>query len=65
MRKEPEPMIAVDNLGASSVDLTIRVWVDAADYWTLKFDLTKPLKQAFDARGIGIPFPQMDVHLHR
>lgn len=65
VRKDPEPMIAVGNLGASSVDLTIRVWVDAADYWTLKFDLTKRLKQAFDARGIGIPFPQMDVHLHR
>lgn len=64
-RKDPEPMIAVGNLGASSVDLTIRVWVDAADYWPLKFDLTKRLKQTFDAKGIGIPFPQMDVHVHR
>jgi len=63
--KDPEPLIAVGNLGASSVDLTIRVWVDAADYWDLKFDLTKRLKQAFDAKGIGIPFPQMDVHVHQ
>lgn len=63
--KDPEPMIAVDNLGASSVDLTIRVWVNADDYWPLKFDLTKRLKQTFDAKGIGIPFPQMDVHLRR
>lgn len=63
--KDPEPTIAVGNLGASSVDLTVRVWVNAADYWPLKFDLTKGLKQAFDARGIGIPFPQMDVHLHQ
>lgn len=63
--KDPEPTIAVGNLGASSVDLTVRVWVNAADYWPLKFDLTKRLKQTFDARGIGIPFPQMDVHLHQ
>lgn len=63
--KDPEPLIVVGDLGASSVDLTVRVWVSAADYWPLKFDLTKQLKQTFDDRGIGIPFPQMDVHLHR
>lgn len=63
--KDPEPMVIVGNLGASSVDLTIRVWVNADDYWPLKFDLTKRLKQTFDAKGIGIPFPQMDVHLHQ
>lgn len=63
--KEPEPMVAVGNLGASSVDLTIRIWVSATDYWPLKFDLTKRLKQTFDARGISIPFKQMDVHLHQ
>jgi len=62
---DPEPQIVVGNLGASSVDLTIRIWVNAADYWPLKFDFTKRLKQTFDSRGIGIPFPQMDVHLHR
>jgi small conductance mechanosensitive channel len=63
--KEPEPLVVVGNLGDSSVDLTIRVWVTAADYWPMKFDLTKRIKQAFDAKGIGIPFPQMDVHLHQ
>lgn len=63
---EPEPMIAVGTLGASSVDLTVRVWVNAADYWPLKFDLTKRLKQTLDdAQGVGIPFPQMDVHVHQ
>lgn len=62
---DPAPTIAVGNLGASSVDLTVRVWVKSEDYWDLKFDLTKRLKQTFDARGIGIPFPQMDVHLHK
>lgn len=63
--KDPEPLVVVGNLGASSVDLTIRVWVDAADYWPLKFDLTKRFKQTFDSRGISIPFNQMDVHLHQ
>lgn len=63
--KEPEPMVVVGNLGASSVDLTIRTWVNAADYWPLKFDLTKRFKQSFDDRGISIPFNQMDVHLHQ
>jgi len=63
--KEPEPMVVVGNLGASSIDLTIRIWVNAADYWPLKFDLTKRFKQTFDARGISIPFNQMDVHLHQ
>ncbi|HSH43982.1 MAG TPA: mechanosensitive ion channel domain-containing protein [Arenicellales bacterium] len=63
--KEPEPLIAVGNLGASSVDLTVRVWVKAEDYWGLKFDLTKRLKQTFDERGIGIPYPQMDLHLRK
>lgn len=63
--KEPAPLIVVGNLGASSVDLTVRVWVNAPDYWPLKFDLTKRLKEAFDERGVGIPYPQMDVHLHQ
>jgi len=58
-------MVVVGNLGASSIDLTIRIWVNAADYWPLKFDLTKRFKQTFDARGISIPFNQMDVHLHQ
>lgn len=63
--QDPEPVVVVGNLGASSVDLTVRVWVKADDYWPLKFDLTKRIKQTFDARSIGIPFPQMDVHLHQ
>ncbi|MGA8258649.1 MAG: mechanosensitive ion channel domain-containing protein [Arenicellales bacterium] len=63
--KDPEPLVVVGNLGASSVDLTVRIWVNAPDYWTLKFDLTKRFKQTFDAKGISIPYNQMDVHLHQ
>jgi small conductance mechanosensitive channel len=60
---EPEPMIVVGNLGDSAVDLTIRLWCAAGDYWPLKFDMTKAFKEALDKAGISIPFPQRDVHL--
>nr|WP_116474812.1 small-conductance mechanosensitive channel MscS [Zobellella maritima] len=63
--KEPECRIAVSNLGASSVDFVVRPWVNAEDYWNLKFDLLEKIKNELDANGIGIPFPQMDVHLFR
>ena len=61
--RDPEPMVVVGNLGESSVDLTIRVWCNAGDYWGVKFDLTKALKQRFDQAGITIPFPQRTVHM--
>jgi small conductance mechanosensitive channel len=54
---EPEPWVRVTNLGDSSVDLTARLWCDAADYWDIKFDMTKAVKEAFDAEGISIPYP--------
>ena len=54
---EPEPWVRVTNLGDSSVDLTARLWCDAADYWDIKFDMTKAVKDAFDAEGISIPYP--------
>ncbi|WP_231704065.1 mechanosensitive ion channel family protein [Cochlodiniinecator piscidefendens] len=54
---DPEHFLAVTNLGDSSVDFTMRVWCDAADYWTLKFDMTRAVKEAFDTNKIDIPFP--------
>lgn len=62
---DPGPLIAVSNLGASSVDLVVRVWVKSEDLWPLKFDLNKRFKETFDAKGISIPYPQQDVHLYR
>ena len=58
---DPESFVKVTNLGDSSVDFTVRVWVDAADYWDVKFDLTRQAKDAFDAGGIDIPFPTTTV----
>ena len=63
VHKDPEPIVVVGGLGESSVDLIVRFWCDAGDYWGLKFDLTKGLKQAFDREGICIPFPQRDIHI--
>jgi len=58
---DPAPMAAVTDLGDSSVNFTVRVWCNAADYWDLKFDLTKNLKNRMDAEGITIPYPQRTV----
>ena len=57
IHNDPEPWVRVTNLGDSSVDLTARLWCDAADYWDVKFDMTKAVKEAFDQGGISIPYP--------
>ena len=62
---DPEPQIAVSNLGDSSVDITVRPWCSAADYWALRCDLNRRLKEGLDAAGCSIPYPQTDVHLHQ
>ncbi len=62
---EPEPLIAVGELGASSVNLYVRPWVQTENYWAVKFDLTEKIKLAFDSRGITIPFPQMDIRWNK
>ncbi len=60
---DPEPLVAVSELADSSVNLVVRVWVDASDYWSVRFDLTKKLKERLEADGISIPFPQRVVHM--
>ena len=61
--KEPAPVILVSELGASSVDLAVRPWVNTSDYWPVRSDLLETIKTEFDAAGISIPYPQTDVHL--
>jgi small conductance mechanosensitive channel len=60
---DPEPQVLVGALGASSVDLSLRCWVDTDDFWPVHFDLTKQSKLAIEAAGYSIPFPQQDVHI--
>ncbi len=59
----PEPLIAVAELADSSVNFMVRVWTDTGDYWAVKFAMTETIKNRFDAEGIGIPFPQRDIHI--
>jgi len=63
--QEPAPTIAVAELADSSVNFVVRPWVQSADFWDVKFDFTEAVKLRFDKEGISIPFPQMDVHLHK
>lgn len=60
--KDPAPLIAVGELADSSVNFNVRPWVKSGDYWDVKFDITEKVKLEFDANGISIPYPQMDVH---
>lgn len=61
----PAPLIKVESLGDSSVNILFRVWTARADWWDAKLDLLRACKEALDAGGITIPFPQRDVHLLR
>jgi small conductance mechanosensitive channel len=63
--KDPAPTVAVSELAESSVNFVVRPWVKSADFWAVKFDYTEAVKLRFDSEGIGIPFPQMDVHVHK
>jgi len=60
---EEEAVVFVDNLGASSVDIGVRLWVKASDYWDVKWRLTENIKYAMDENGISIPYQQIDVQI--
>lgn len=60
---DPSPQVYLSELGASSIDWAVRVWTNTGDYWAVRERLTTQIKEALDAQGIGIPYPQMDVHL--
>lgn len=63
--EEPAPLIAISNLGDSSVDIRVRPWTHRSNVWPLRYDITKKVKERFDANGVSIPFPQRDVHLFK
>ena len=62
---EPPLFIAVSELGNSSVNITVRAWVNAPDFWNVFFQLNEQAYKTFEKEGLNIPFPQMDVHLHK
>ena len=61
--EDPAPVVAVAELGDSSVNFVVRPWVKTEDYWEVKFELTRAIKESFDSQDVSIPFPQHDVHL--
>jgi small conductance mechanosensitive channel len=63
--RDPAPVVAVAELGDSSVNFIVRPWVPSADYWAVKFDLTEQIKLGFDEHGFTIPYPSQDVFMHR
>ena len=63
IQKSPEPFIELVKLNSSSVDFTVRAWVEASDYWGVYFSMNEKVYKAFSQEGLNIPFPQMDVHV--
>ena len=63
--KDPEPFIGVSELADSSVNFVVRVWVEAADYWPVHFEMNEKVYNKFNEAGLNIPYPQMDVHVHK
>ena len=60
---DPAPLIKVDSLGDSSVNILFRVWTARTDWWDTQLDLVQRSKEALEGAGISIPFPQRDIHL--
>jgi small conductance mechanosensitive channel len=63
--KDPAPVVAVAELADNSVNFVVRPWVNSSDYWPTHFDLMETIKIRLDEEKIGIPYPQMDVHIHK
>ena len=63
--EEPAPNIRVHELADSSVNFICRPWAKTENYWEVYWDLTRQVKEGFDAAGVSIPFPQRDVHLYK
>jgi small conductance mechanosensitive channel len=61
----PEPFVALGELADSSVNITVRAWVNAADYWDVFFDMNEKFYKNADKFNLSMPFPQMDVHLDK
>jgi small conductance mechanosensitive channel len=62
--KDPAPFVRVSELGDSSVNFAVRLWCSGADYWDVYFDMNEKVYETFAERGLNIPYPQMDVHVH-
>ncbi len=62
--ESPAPSVGVTELADNSVNLTVRPWAKASDHPAATLELLERIKVALDAAGIGIPYPQRDVHIY-
>jgi small conductance mechanosensitive channel len=62
--KDPAPFVEVSELADSSVNFAVRAWTKSEKYWDVFFPMNENIYNKFNASGINIPFPQMDVHVH-
>ena len=60
---DPPPLVVVGELADSSVNFIVRLWTKSENYWGVNFDTNETIKNRFDEAGIGIPFPQRDIHI--
>lgn len=63
--KEPNPVVWVETLADSSINLSIRPWTKVDNFWQVRSDILQQTKEAFDKNNIKIPFPQRDIHIHQ
>ena len=62
---DPEPFIGLGELADSSVNITLRVWTKTEDYWDVFFKMNERVYTEFGSAGLSIPFPQVDLHVHK
>ena len=65
LQEPAPPFIALAELADSSINFTVRLWVKSSDYWGVTFDMNEKIYNRFNEEGLNIPFPQMDVHIHK
>ena len=63
--KDPAAVVYLTSLGDNSVNLSLRMWTNSADYWSVFFELQEQMKEAFDREGLSFPFPQRTVHIQQ
>ncbi len=59
----PEPLIAVKEHAASSINLACLIWCSSNDYWNVFYYMQEAVKVAFDNNNISIPYGQLDIHI--
>jgi len=63
--KDPASVIALQQLGDSSVNFVVRAWVENSQFWPVFFSMNEKVYKTFEEEGLNIPYPQMDIHLHK